>query len=421
MNTFTISLVLFGITLFLMGCQSAPEEATGVAPGGALPHPLLDESGALIQATETWESELRPRVLEQFTKEVYGEMPAPESIRPRVFFEDPDFLEGKATLRLVQIEFGPEGTVPIELLLVVPNERTEPAPVILGLNFHGNQTVTDAPDVPLTPHWVPERGEGVVENQATEASRGTSHTRWSLAQNIERGYAIATFYHGDVDPDKDDFTDGVHAAIPMAGGTERTDTSWGALAAWAWGLHRAVDYLVTDEDIHPEKIAVMGHSRNGKAALFAGATDDRISLVISNQSGCGGAALSRRKMGETVEAINTRFPHWFARSFWQYNDNEEALPFDQHQLLALIAPRPLLVASAQEDLWADPEGELLALVGANPVYQLYGYEGLAVDGLPAVNTLIGEQQGYHIRPGGHGVGPEDWNMFADFVDIHFRR
>ena len=419
MNTFTISIVLLSLVLYLMGCQTAPDTANGTAPGGAMPHPLVNESGSIIQASTTWESELRPAVLEQLQNEVYGEMPPAAGIRSTVFFEDAEYLDGKATLRQVHIEFGSEESAPIALLLAIPNNRNEPAPVILGLNFHGNQTVIDAPEVPITPHWVPERGEGVEDNKATEASRGTSKTRWSIEQNIDRGYAIATFYHGDVDPDKDDFSDGVHSFIPLNGETERTDTSWGTLAAWAWGMHRAVDYLVTDADIDAEKIAIMGHSRNGKAALFAGATDERISLVISNQSGCGGAALSRRKMGETVQAINDQFPHWFARSFRKYNDNEEALPLDQHQLIALIAPRPVLVASAEEDLWADPEGELLGLVGASPVYQLYGYDGLSIDQLPDKNMLIGGQQGYHIRPGGHGVGPEDWKIFADFVDNHF--
>ena len=419
MNIFSIVLLLCSMSLYVLGCQTTPGEAVGSAPGGAIPHPLLDDTGNMIQTVEEWESTQRSLLLDQFAREMYGIMPAAEAIEATLLSENPDFMDGEATLKQVRIAFGPEGTQPIELLLAIPNIRTEPAPVILGLNFYGNHAVSDAAEIPLTSQWVPERGEGVEDNKATDASRGTASSRWSIKQNIDKGYAVATFYHADVDPDRPDFTDGIHSTIPVNGSTERTETSWGTLAAWAWGLHRAVDYLITDADIDSDKIAVMGHSRNGKAALLAGATDARIDLVISNQSGCGGAALSRRKMGETVEAINTNFPHWFSQSFRKYNDNEAELPFDQHQLIALIAPRPVLVASAEEDLWADPEGELMALVGANPVYQIYGFEGLEATGLPQVNTLIGKQQGYHIRPGGHGVGPADWAVFTDFAEMHF--
>ena len=202
-------------------------------------------------------------------------------------------------------------------------------------------------------------------------------------------------------------------------GSPRTENSWGGLAAWAYGIHRAVDYLVTDPDIDTERIAVMGHSRNGKAALFAGATDDRIALVVSNQSGCGGAALSRRKQGETVKAINDSFPHWFNREFRKFNDNQDQLPLDQHLLISLMAPRPVLVASARGDNWADPEGEFLGLKGAESVYKLFGKAGLIVDEMPDTNQLVGAELGYHIRPGEHSVGSADWKVFMDFADQFF--
>ena len=299
---------------------------------------------------------------------------------------------------------------------MVPNERSAPAPVFVGPNFFGNHAVLDDPVIPLSTVWLPDRAEGAESNHATEAARGTGVERWSLRQVVARGYASATFYHGDLDPDFDDFTNGVHPYYAAEAG-ERAAHEWGAIGAWTWGIHRVVDYLVTDPDIDPQRIAVMGHSRNGKAALFAGALDQRIALVVSNQSGCAGAALSRRRRGETLLSLNTFFPHWFNEAFRDFNDREDRLPFDQHMLLALIAPRPLLVASAADDAWADPEGEFLALVAAEPVYELLGAGSLAVETMPPTNSLVDSVMGYHVRPGGHGVGLDDWNVFLDFADI----
>ncbi len=387
----------------------------------ALPDPLVTMDGETIKSIDEWETVRKPEIARLFAHYMYGYMPAsPENINFKIDAVDASYLDGEAIKKQITINFGPSDTPPIHLLLVVPKNNPDPVPVFLGLNFHGNHSVLPDTDIPLTTIWQPERGQGVVDNMATEDSRGTGASRWSIEEVIARGYASATFYHGDLDPDKDDFSDGIHASMLQVDGSSRTDSSWGSLAAWAYGLHRAVDYLVTDPDIDSEKIVVMGHSRNGKAALLAGATDDRIALVISNQSGCGGAALSRRKQGETVKAINDRFPHWFNINFRHFNENEDQLPLDQHLLVALIAPRPVLVASAEDDKWADPEGEFLALKGANPVYKLYGKAGLIVDEMPDLNQLEGAELSYHIRPGGHGVGSKDWGVFMNFADQFFR-
>ncbi len=398
-------------------------------PPYSLPDPLVCADGTPVKDAAAWRAKRRPELLELFAREVYGRAPAgkPAAMKFEVTSADTAALGGKATRKEITVWFTGKPDGPrMHLLIYQPNGLKAPAPVFLGLNFFGNHTVNADPGIALAQPYIYYDAEryrpAPAGTPVKSEQRGVHADRWQVEAVIARGYATVAAWCNDLTPDRaDGLAEGVPAMLGTGGTEQRAGDAWGAMGVWAWGLSRALDYIETDASLDAKRVAVHGHSRLGKAAVWAGAQDERFALVISNESGCGGAALSKRIYGETVGIINSKFPHWFAKNFRRYDDNESALPVDQHELLALIAPRPLYVASADGDQWADPRGEFLSAQGAEPVYALFGKKGLGVGVMPALDTPVGETIRYHIRTGKHDITAYDWARYLDFADRHFGR
>ena len=384
----------------ILPAAADPVDPAALIAERRLPDALAFNSGEKVSSPAQWEAR-REEILELFRANVYGRAPLerPPVLSFRVEHQDARAMGGAATLKQVAITFSGLGVQAqsqgqINLILFVPNKRTAPAPAFLLISNHA------ASD--------------------TDPTRAIKSEFWPAEEIVARGYAAAVFRNADVDEDKDDgFRDGVHGLLdsPHQEGEERAADAWGTIAAWAWGASRAMDYLETDGDIDAKRVAVVGHSRGGKAALWAGASDRRFALTVSNNSGSSGAALARGKSGERIADINKGFPHWFARRYKYFGGREDELPVDQHQLLALLAPRLAYIASSQDDAWADPHSEFLAGIAASPVYKLLGRTGLEAQMMPRVSEpLYSGSIGYHVRPGGHGLNVYDWARFMDFAD-----
>ena len=394
-------------------------------PQYTLPDPLRFTNGNIVASSEAWHHKRRPEILQLFESLVYGKTPsAPITVTFQLKSKNPNAFQGKATRKEIAIQVSSQQRVlQMDLLIYLPNDRPGPYRTFLGLNFGGNHSVTTEKDISISNRWMRNKEEhGYIDHRATEHSRGIYSSRWPVESIIRRNFAVATIYYGDIDPDyHDGFQDGVHPLFYEPGQSKPDPDQWGSIGAWAWGLSRAMDYFQIDTDIDSDKVIVLGHSRLGKTALWAAAQDTRFAIAISNNSGCGGAALSRRRFGETVQRINRSFPHWFNTNFKQFNDREDALPIDQHMLIALLAPRPVLVSSAEEDRWADPRGELLSLQEADGVYRLLGTDGTGTTTTrssrdrPYYSTLS-----YHIRPGKHDVTLQDWDAFMNFSEHHLK-
>lgn len=391
-------------------------------PEYSIPDVLTRFSGGKVKSAKVWNTKQRPEILKKFTEEVYGEVPGNLGISDvKIWETSMDALKGKAVRRQLSLFFHKGNrNLEVNVLMYLPKKETK-VPVFIAYNFSGNHAVINDPNIRLTESWVSnDPSIGTINNQVTEQSRGSDSNSWPVEEILDAGYGLVTIYYGDIDPDKDDFSDGIHPFFYQEIQQRPKFDEWGSISAWAWGLSRVMDYLEKDELVDATKVAVLGHSRLGKTALWAGATDQRFAMVISNESGCGGAALSKRIFGETVQIINTSFPHWFCGNFKKYNNNEAELPVDQHMLLALIAPRPLYVASAEGDKWADPRGEFLAAKYASPVYNLLDKEGLPVNEMPEINHPVMGTIGYHIRSGNHDLAEYDWQQYIRFADKFFK-
>ena len=418
--------------LLIAGATWTPAQPAGAnhdeakVPAYTLPDPLVCSDGTRVTNVMTWREKRRPELVRLFEEQVYGRAPGrPSAMRFETLSVVTNALGGLATRKEIAIWFTGKADGPsMTLLLYLPNAAKQPAPAFIGLSFNGNHAITSEPDIRLSDRWLAERnGDCVTNNRATAACRGSEASRWPVEKILARGYALATAYYGDLEPDfAEGWKLGVRASLsPASTNTVFQPEEWGAIGAWAWGLSRALDYLEIEPRVDAKRVALLGHSRLGKTALWAGARDERFAIVIANDSGEGGAALARRRFGERTANLNRAFPHWFCGNFKKYSDRENDLPVDQHELIALVAPRPVYVASATEDLWADPRGEFLAAKGAERVYQLFDRPGLGVATQPVADWPVGDFIGYHLRTGKHDTTDYDWTQYLNFADRHFHK
>ncbi len=410
-------MLLSFIRILLVVAASGSLHAQDVIPslhGSGLPT-FLPAGLSSEKAHQAWETTRREQILDAFETYVYGKAPDDGYLLEFERLDVQSMQPGlQAERRRIAVRVRTDlGTARIKVTLFLPLERAHPVPVFLGMHLFDSSR-----DLPVIGQPWKHSGDS-VDPQDGSAHLASGDPAVLLHMILDRGYGFATIDANDVDPDEhDDFRNGIHAlfhddAHPHGPG------DWGTLAAWAWGLGRALDVLEREEDVDASKVAVIGHSRMGKAALWAGAVDPRFAMVISNDSGCGGAAISRRGKGETLVHINRVFPHWFCGHFHAFGEREQALSVDQHMLVALVAPRPVYIASAEEDAWADPMGEFLAAFYASEVYRYFGVTGLKPDERPLLNQSIGDRVGYHIRSGRHDITAFDWARYLDFADRHF--
>jgi hypothetical protein len=416
------SLLVCTMTLVLSRSAAVPAaelpsvEQLPSQPG--LPDPLKMLDGTPVTTAEQWRNQRRPELMRLFQHYMYGVAPKPPGITAKVTKTVESVLDGQARLKEIEIRFNglPDNAPRLHLAVFVPRNAKGNLPVFLGINKCGNQETVHDEAVTPTEAWQ-------HANCAKAPPRGGDADFWCVPYILSRGYAFATFHESDLDPDQHDWTDGIHPFYPDLPVPPKS--RWGTIAAWAWGFSRCADYLVTDPDIDPNRICVIGHSRRGKTALYAAAMDERFALVVPHQSGTGGMALSRDSQQETVERINRVFPHWFNDQFTEFNDKVDRLPFDQHCLVALIAPRPLLDTEGAQDAWANFPRSLDALRAADPVYKLLGAKGIVGAGLvqndePIVGANLGTLLQYRLDEK-HTLNEKFWTKILDFADASLKK
>lgn len=385
----------------------------------SLPDPLILANGQRVTTAADWREKRRPEVVKLLEENQFGRAPGrPAAMLFDVFDQGTPAFDGKALRKQVTIYFTADKSDRyLDLVIYLPPEARGPVPLLLNLGWSGNNLAVNDPGVKVGRTWVAR------EKRRIPSTGGRGFGRPNVLPVLERGFGFATFNYQDVEPDAlDSIGGGIRAAYLPEGQSQPAADEWGAIAAWAWGVSRIVDYCETDPQIDAKRIAILGVSRLGKTVLWAGARDERIALVIASCSGEGGAALSRRNYGETVAHLvaPTRFPYQFAVNYQQWAADPNSAPFDSHLLIALVAPRPLLLQTGNTDKWSDPYGEFLAARAAEPVYKLLGKQGLGADKLPPPGEAILSTPGYYMHDGGHGVMTPDWDVFLKFMETHLK-
>lgn len=427
----TIRAVFLQLGLLLGLCvHLRAQEALELPVHGGFPDLLRCRDGVRVTDVAGWQSVRRGELKHLYQRYMYGIRPADRAVRGTLLREDRSALGGLAILREVSLEMGLEK--PVHVMVILPRIREGKVPAFLGINFSGNYALVDDPKVALPEGWVYDRYTKGGSGRAAEEARGTQRDAWAIQRTVERGYGVVTFYNGDVVSDRADLAEPVLARLGGWTG-ERSADGTGTLMAWAWAFSRVMDYVQTVEEIDGARVATVGHSRNGKTALLAAAMDERFAMAIPSQSGQGGvgpirvaADLARvqekgRPKAETVSVITKSFPHWFARRFSDFASEPERAPFDQHALVALCAPRPVLASNAVEDVWANPSGQWEVMKAAGEVYALYGERELPAGEVPAVGKLFAGRLGYFVRQGGHAMTGEDWAVWLEYADRHLKK
>jgi hypothetical protein len=425
-------LSLLTITLALLSAGAQCPKGYNCEESAVKPYTLLDPltfaNGKPVRTAAQWPAR-RAEILHLFEENVFGRTPNSVQhvpLRTHIDEQDDHALEGRAIRKQITLYFSPllEAGPKEHLLLYLPTHHAGRVPVVLGLNFLGNQTVLADPAIRLNPTWTrpPKSTEPPHLAVPDEATRGKQTEEWQAEKILARGYGFATIYYGDIEPDyKDSFQLGIRPTFYAPGQTAPAPDDWGAIGAWAWGLSRALDYLATDPLVDPHRVAVTGHSRLGKTADWAFAQDTRFAVLLSTESGKGGQSLTRRTFGENVEHLQHSFPYWFCANYAQWVGRDTEIPADGNLLLALAAPRPVYVASAEGDLWSDPRGEFLSAVDVSRVYRLLGKPGISTETMPAVDRPTDPARfvAYHVRTGKHDVTAFDWEQYLNFLDAHF--
>lgn len=382
-----------------------------------LPDPLELASGEPVRDAATWYERRRPEIVRLFEENQFGRTPPPADLHVEVYDQGTPAFDGTALRKQVTVYFSEDTSGPkMDLLIYLPADASGPVPLLLNPSFVANISRVDDPGVRRGEIW----GR---DHQKVPAPENIAFDRLDVAPFLAQGFGVASVYYGDIDPDfQGGLPHGVRALYLEPGQTAPAPDEWGAISAWSWGLSRALDYFETDPDVDQNRVALLGVSRLGKTVLWTGARDPRFAMVIASCSGEGGAALSRRNYGETIAHLTepSRYPYQFAANYAKFADRVDEFPIDAHMLIALIAPRPLLLQTGTEDHWSDPKGEFLAAVAASPVYELLGEQGLGTDQIPPAGQPILNTLGYYMHEGGHGTRPPDWDVFRQFMQMHLK-